>query len=90
MRRGLAREVEILKILVNQVRLGQLDFSVSQSFYVDSDLILQGALVLDVKCFDDIPNCLIDVPGTWICEDPFVDIDDEDHVELLEERFVYP
>ena len=52
----LARDVSVLEIFKDKVRLGQIYLNIRKSFYVDYDVIVQDALVFDVKLFTGVTD----------------------------------
>ena len=72
------------------MRLGQINYALRQCFYIDSNVIVQSALVLNVEFVAGVPNCLINLLVAWRYNDTIVDIDNEDHISSLQYRVVYP
>ena len=55
-RRRLARDVSVLKNLIDKVWLVQIYLAIKKSFYVESDVVVQDALVFDVEFLTDVTD----------------------------------
>ena len=85
-----SRRVNGLNDLVNQVRLRKLDLYMGEVLNVDSDIIVEGPLIFNVKIGSYLCDFLVDWCITWGGKYSVVHVDNVDKISSIEQKFVHP
>ena len=68
--------------------LWELNLAIIYRFHVETNLVVNGSLVSDVKPSADVPYYILNFCATWGGKDFDVHVDEEDDIILLEDTVV--